>query len=1181
MEKVLRRTSTSTLAALILAAGAAHADYIPGTLVTYWPLNETNTSSTVVVDSSDNHNDGTLRRGVGAAYIANINPLWNTGSGPVIDGNPTNAFRLNGSNQFMVAPESPSIDWNKSKGTISLWVNSDILERQSILRDTANQMSIEVTGTSGGGNYRFYFHPNAANGSSVYFMTDVSLTPGTWQHLVFTWDLTATDSGDAANPNKVKAWVNGVAQTNFNLEGNNVDTGWLTAANTGTFYLGRRPEEPTRYFRGRYAEVAFYNDALNAAEATALHTDGVNTADSRLVSYWNFGEGSGTETADHTANGNDLQLVETDFPVAERNGPTFDTVNNALELDGINDVGLIPSSPEINFDKTQGTISLWVNSDVLQRQSIIRDTTSSMSIEVTGTSGGTNYNFYFHPNAIDGSNNYFMTTATLTPGTWQHLVFAWDFNADTTGSTLTSPKKVKAWVNGVAQANFSTGSNDVDVLWTHVPATSNWIVGSRFVDPLRPFNGKIDEVAFFDVALDDAAVQAIYNDPINPSDPNLVAFYPFNDGSGTRADDASANDNAMILGEPGGPAFPEALGGQWVTAAPAGKPDYITRALDFDGTNGFFDAPDSASFDWNKTTGTIVFLAYFRDNGRMGLIGDTARGIETESHSSSTGRIFFNPNRQNGASNYFMTNGTRTLNGWMHVAYVWDRGATPSGDTANPARVKVYFNGVEQSNVVVENNDVDTLWTSAANTANWVVGRRADLNDNINTRYFNGQLADMAIFNNALPPEDIQFINDEGVEEYLRTAPTPTPSPSPTLTPSPTASVTPSPSVSPSPSATPTVSPTASPTPTPTPTVFTFDNDEEGWQFFNPALFATVVGAHNHETGMLDATTQENTDSFAYWESPIFTINSGGGRGGSGIPITGLIGSRSLYRSTFTIVGNVELAEAPTFRVRSSSFNFEQGDAIVVTSRGEGSLSPPSAGRDYVQYFTQPAETNSFRLDFDILNFDPSDAAAATLSLDRVVVQALEVPGAAQGTQIASIVFDGSANGFTPRNGGAPLNTPVEFSSASGLLIRGANPIKSNKGLVTPGTIFGFWGSETNFAIEGGAIYGLTFTVRTTASSVDRANIPAFRMRMNDSSLRFSSFINIDSRSGGSRVPVDNVPETYVMFFEAPHDIHGETFILSFDYLYTPESGDDPAIAVILDSLSITQFDSHVFGMAK
>jgi hypothetical protein len=363
----------------------------------------------------------------------------------------------------------------------------------------------------------------------------------------------------------------------------------------------------------------------------------------------------------------------------------------------------------------------------------------------------------------------------------------------------------------------------------------------------------------------------------------------------------------------------------------------------------------------------------------------------------------------------------------------------------------------------------------------------------------------------------------------------------------------------------------------PTHVDFDFAQSAEGWEFYNPALFATVTGNHDTAEGSLKSSLTENTDSFAFWESPIFVIGQPGGipikRGpGQVIPIEGLIGPQSLYRSTFSVKGNVaDAATVPTIRVRSSSYNFEQSDVLVITSAGNGSLSPAPAGSTYIQYFSQPTGVDSFRLDFDVLNFDPADALAATLALDAVMVDSLGVPQVS-GMTAGSFDFTAGTQGFTARTAQPLLVAPAQFPTDNGLGIRGATPVK---GLAESGTIFGYWGAETEVPVIGGKLYAFTFTVRSDASAEQRAQVPTFRMRINDSSLKLSAYVNIDSRDNATRVPVDNTAEDYVLWVQVPQELDGQTFLFSFDYLWTPASNDDPTVTLTMEKLSIAHFDPN------
>jgi hypothetical protein len=355
----------------------------------------------------------------------------------------------------------------------------------------------------------------------------------------------------------------------------------------------------------------------------------------------------------------------------------------------------------------------------------------------------------------------------------------------------------------------------------------------------------------------------------------------------------------------------------------------------------------------------------------------------------------------------------------------------------------------------------------------------------------------------------------------------------------------------------------------PTEVDFPFEATEEGWTFANPAGFATVMGDYDDANQSLDVMVMENTDSFAYYLSPTFTINSP--RRGSSTVINGLLGSGSLYRATFTVKSSVDSAAlSPTIRLRSNSGNLEQSDVTVITSQGEGSLSPDSAtAKSYRHYFSQPASSSSFTLAFDVLNFDPSDAAAATLFVQDVTVEALAAP-AAGGTEVTSLDFVANgASGFTFQNALPTIAEPAVNAIDDGLHIAGIAPARV---VIPQGTLFGYWTGESTATLTGGQLYAATFLVASNATAENKGSIPTFRLRVNDSSMKFSAYVNIDARDTSSRVPVTGAPESYTLWFEAPAAIDANTLHFSFDYLYVGGSGEDAYTRLVLQSITMSSY---------
>lgn len=390
----------------------------------------------------------------------------------------------------------------------------------------------------------------------------------------------------------------------------------------------------------------------------------------------------------------------------------------------------------------------------------------------------------------------------------------------------------------------------------------------------------------------------------------------------------------------------------------------------------------------------------------------------------------------------------------------------------------------------------------------------------------------------------------------------------------PTATATASPTATATATATATVTITPTPTPTPaTEVTFDFEFDEEGWVYMSPTTFNQPVSSVANS--QLRITTSDNTNSFGFWESPMFEIVSGDSpkRGANTVVIGGSTGPESLFQTTWTVSSTVKQSPlVPTVRVRSSSADFQQSDVMVATSTQDGLFSPTTTERTYTQHFSQPTGQSMFRLDFDVLNFDPLDAANATVGMDRVVVSSMGTVDLTGESEVLNFSFANQAtNGFTQRLG-APLAAPAFEATTRGLLIRGTN---GSRGVLQP-TTFGFWGYETGVAFQGNRLNRVEFTMSTEATSAQASDVAAFRMRVNDSSLNFSAYVNIESMNTNSRIPVDGATETYYLYFVTPAEIAGNTWIFAFDYLHVPEMGNDPAIGVVMENLRVVTFDVPV-----
>lgn len=363
----------------------------------------------------------------------------------------------------------------------------------------------------------------------------------------------------------------------------------------------------------------------------------------------------------------------------------------------------------------------------------------------------------------------------------------------------------------------------------------------------------------------------------------------------------------------------------------------------------------------------------------------------------------------------------------------------------------------------------------------------------------------------------------------------------------------------------------ATPTPTPVPVArqsFTFAASAENWRFEAPSsAFTPPAGVQ--ENNVLALTTTDNTNTFGYFVSPVFRVGTFSSETPSDLLLNGTTGSDSLYRATFTLRSNVSSAlDVPQFRLRASSENFEQSSMVGFTSATASTPAPTTAAKAFRHFFTLPvASQNRFRLYFEVLGFDSSDAASARLECDAVQVDSLSISGLRAGRQESRVTFTNAAsNGWSVR-GASSFSVPASSADAGGLRLGPA------VGGEAGATYFGYWGSPESSAgavlLGTDRLYRARFAVSSTATDGQLARIPAFRLRMNDASLNYNALVVVESTNAAGDLPRGGAAREYSLFFEGRAELANSPLLFAFDYLLPAGSDNDPALAVRLESLKV------------
>lgn len=257
---------------------------------------------------------------------------------------------------------------------------------------------------------------------------------------------------------------------------------------------------------------------------------------------------------------------------------------NALHFDGSND------KVQTTFPGVLGsnarTFEAWIY--------ITQNPTSNMCIVDYGLNAvGSRNTFSVGPSNklvfISGGTNANMSSSNnvITINQWNHVAFVLDSG---TGYM---------YVNGtqVGSGNLST---------VNTPSTgANMTIGERVSGGSIPFNGRIDEVRIWNVALSSSELIANMSDEFCQTDSNRVGYYKLNEGLAggtntgqTTAADASGNGNNGTLQN-------FSLSGStsnWVTGYPLNQ-GFLTSSITVIGCDGSYTSPSGQTY---TTAGTYV-----------------------------------------------------------------------------------------------------------------------------------------------------------------------------------------------------------------------------------------------------------------------------------------------------------------------------------------------------------------------------------------------------------------------------------------------------------------------------------------------------------------------------------------------------------------------------------------------
>lgn len=410
---------------------------------------------------------------------------------------------------------------------------------------------------------------------------------------------------------------------------------------------------------------------------------------------------------------------------------------SSLNFDGNNDALTIQNSSTFNLG-TAFTISGWFNFASNKYQGLV---------SFDATSGGSPRGWFLFQidtnndiRLFDGTNVHTLKTSYTTTNQWDSFIITYD------GTDLVF------YING-NQESTQAVSVDLQTNGNDGRIGNNQFASGRF------FDGKMSNIAFWNVGLTSTQVETLYNNgtPEASISHSPVSWWKLDNTTTGLIDNGSASNNGTNNGATEYVGFVNELAGESLGMNSANlvvsdlqqTSGYSPYALDFDGADDYLNTGNHSIF---QITGAMTVSYWFNGQGGSGTVGGFGK------LGGSNNRGFCLGLNNNNNITFYIAPTINSLvaatyshtadNNWHHLLGVF----TPS------TSLELYFDGVL---VATTSTSVSSQYNGSNNLQ---IGARGD---NLGT--FNGKISNAAIWNTSLTFTEVTEIYNQGVPSNLNT----------------------------------------------------------------------------------------------------------------------------------------------------------------------------------------------------------------------------------------------------------------------------------------------------------------------------------------------------------------------------------------------------------------------------
>ena len=552
------------------------------------------------------------------------------------------------------------------------------------------------------------------------------------------WDMLSLDKAEPRNTHLnitvINADTNATIAGYDNLTGRNIEISELNDLGVANIRLqgwltGNRSATPTldswgvEWVAGNAWRDSFIGDGK---------LDRRPEADEHTAALWHFDEGNGNALNDCSGNVNHGTV----------SGATWDDGRSGggLEFDGENDYVQVNEAEVLGtLDLHAFTLEAWINPRMTSSHQFIvckrhrEDTDSNYQLSLWKESG------HFYPKVLFGSGPGSFKATSEKPielNRWTHIAGTYD------GSMLRIFQDGKFQKEVDCPSNpFPYKSNDDVFIGAYSIEETPWLNDFLFdgmMDEVRISNiarspEEIRRSALLDLNISGGQVQ-LPDNALLPG-PGMVGLWNFDEGGGSITHDRTGNGNDGLL---------QNMGDNWWSGR-------FGTSLEFDGIDDYCQTTDFNISSDSMTISSWVFQP---------VVGAETNDViaakwKADSHQRSyflclspndngNGNIAFGiSDRGNNWAIYSTFNGLIRPNTWHHVVVVYNRGD-----------FNIYLDGINQAiQSIASSVPAPSGSVFSSNAVSWLGGAEFI---NGQDQHFNGLIDELAIYNRALSPKEIQ-----------------------------------------------------------------------------------------------------------------------------------------------------------------------------------------------------------------------------------------------------------------------------------------------------------------------------------------------------------------------------------------------------------------------------------------